>query len=80
MVQLKLLWQRACQTILDKWGVPRGWVLPDRGLFLTGGGVYLDQIWTTATQLTTTDYNSRQLIKPGVIIGNVTQAVVVSCS
>ena len=44
------------------------------------GGVYLDQIWTTAAQLTTTDYNSRQLIKSGVIIGNVTQAVVVSCS
>ena len=39
----------------------------------------LDQIWTTAVQLTTTDYNSRQLIEAGVIIGNVTQAVVVSC-
>ena len=43
------------------------------------GGVYLDQIWTTAAQLTTTDYNSRQLIKSGVTINNVTQAVVVSC-
>ena len=40
---------------------------------------YLDQIWTTATQLTTTGFNSRQLIEAGVIIGNVTQAVVVSC-
>jgi len=39
----------------------------------------LDQIWTTAAQLTTTDYNRRQLIKLGVIIGNVTQAVVVDC-
>ena len=60
-------------------GCPRGWVLPDDGLFFKGVGVYLDQIWTTATQLTTTDYNSRQLIKSGVMIGNVTQAVVVSC-
>jgi len=34
-------------------------------------------IWTTAAQLTTTDYNRRQLIKLGVIVGNVTQAVVV---
>ena len=45
---------------------------------LIKGGVYLDQIWTTATQLTTTDDNNRQLIEAGVIIGNVTQAVVVS--
>ena len=37
----------------------------------------MDQIWTTAAQLTTTDYNRRQLIKLGVIVGNVTQAVVV---
>ena len=39
----------------------------------------MDQIWTTATQLTTTDDNSRQLIEAGVIIENVTQAVVVDC-
>ena len=39
----------------------------------------MDQIWTTAAQLTTTDYNRRQLIKLGVIVGNVTQAVVVDC-
>ena len=39
----------------------------------------LYQIWTTAAQLTTTDYNSRQLIEAGVIIVNVTQAVLVSC-
>ena len=45
--------------------------------YLKGGS--LVQIWTTATQLTTTDYNSRQLIKSGVMIGNVTQAIVVSC-
>ena len=56
-----------------------GWMLPDRGSFLTGGGVYLHQIWTTATQLTKTDYNSRQLIKSDVLMGNVTQAVVMSC-
>ena len=55
-------------------------MLPDDGLFFKGVGVYLDQIWTTAAQLTTTDDNSRQLIKSGIIIGNVTQAVVVSCS
>ena len=54
-------------------------MLPDDGLFFKGVRVYLDQIWTTATQLTTTDYNSRQLIKSGVIIGNVTRAIVVSC-
>ena len=40
---------------------------------------YLDQIWTTATQLTTTGFNSRQLIEAGVIVGYVTQAVVGSC-
>jgi len=47
--------------------------------FIFLGKVYLDQIWATETQLTTTDYNSRQLIKSGVIIENVAQAVVVSC-
>jgi len=40
---------------------------------------YLDQIWTIAAQLTTPDYSSRQRIEAGVIIGNTTQAVVVSC-
>ena len=48
------------------------------GLYL-GSWSSLDQIWTTAAQLTTTDYNSRQLIEAGVTIGNVTQAVVMSC-
>ena len=47
----------------------------DHGLFLMGAGF----IWTTAAQLTTTEYNSRQLIKPGVIIRNIMRAVVVSC-
>ena len=61
-----------------KWAL-RGWLQPDRDLFLTGVGTYLDQIWTTAAQLTTTDYSSRQLIKLGFTVGMVTQAVVVSC-
>ena len=42
-------------------------------------GPNLDQIWTTAAQLTTTDDNSRQLIKSGVIKGNMTQAIEMSC-
>ena len=52
---------------------------PDDGLFFAGVGVYLDQIWPTEAQLTTTDYNNRQLIKSGVTIKNMTQAVVVNC-
>ena len=47
---------------------------------ISEGKGYLNQIWTTAAQLTTTVYNSRQLIESGGIIVNVTQAVVVSCS
>ena len=47
--------------------------------FHFGMGAYLDRIWTTAAQLTTNDYNSRQLIKPGGTMANVMQVVVVSC-
>ena len=54
-------------------------MLLDGDSLFNGVGVYLDQIWTTAAQRTTTDDNSRQLIKSGVIMGYVTQAVVVSC-
>ena len=73
------MYRGVMEPIWTSGGYPRGWVLSDRGLFLTGGGVYLDQIWTTAAQLATNDYNSRQLIKPGGTMENVMQAVVVSC-
>ena len=40
-------------TILTYRVYPRGWALPDNDFFLLGGGVYLDQIWTTEAQLIT---------------------------
>ena len=60
-------------------GVPPGVGAARWRFVFTGIGVYLDQIWTTAAQVATTDYNSWQLIKSDAMIRNVTQAVVVSC-
>lgn len=48
------------RTILTYRVYPRGWVLLDGDSLFKGVGFYLDQIWTTATQLTTTSYNKWQ--------------------